>query len=79
MNERYALASQLAAEQVVAAIADRQGITPDEALAEFSKSGVYDRLLDPDTGLWHENPLDIADLCDMEAHGSPASPDTYYP
>jgi hypothetical protein len=56
----------------------RYGWSLNEALSELSKTRVYELLADSDTGLWTDNPSDIADIFDFEHAGEPVPPEIYF-
>jgi len=66
MSGKYDLMAQFTANMVAEILARRHGWELNTAISLFSKSDTYDTLIRSETGLWIDNPSDIADMYDME-------------
>jgi hypothetical protein len=62
MVEKYDMAAKLVANMVAEELAIRRTWSINEALSRMAKTDLYERLMDSETTLWMDNPLDIADL-----------------
>jgi hypothetical protein len=79
MSSKYEMTAQLTANMVVEVLAERHAWSLNETLSKMSKTGLFERLLDPDTKLWMDNPLDIADLFDKLFEGRQLTLADYFP
>jgi len=59
-------------------LAHRHGLALNEAISSFSKSKIFETLIDSETELWMDNPSDIADMYDMETSGAGIDPAYYF-
>jgi hypothetical protein len=64
MNAKYDMAARLTVNMVVEELMRRHSWGANETLSKMSKTSLYERLVDSGTGLWKDNPLDLADLFD---------------
>jgi hypothetical protein len=66
---KYDMAARLTVNMVVEELVRRHGWDANVALSKMSKTSLYERLVDSTTGLWKDNPLDLADLFDRLFNG----------
>jgi hypothetical protein len=78
MNEKYELAARLTANMVMESLAKRHDWSHNETLSRMSKANLYVLLTDSDTGLWMDNPSDIADMFDLEFQGKPLPHELFF-
>ena len=78
MSEKYDLMARFTANMVAEILAQRHDWPLNEAISHFSKSKVYETLIQSETELWIDNPSDIADLFDTESNGEAIDPARYF-
>jgi hypothetical protein len=65
MNKQEHLAAMVTAEIVFYIIKDMK-LSPEEAMQRFYNSEVFEKLQDPETGLYRESPAYVYDLYQIE-------------
>jgi len=78
MSEKFDLMARFTAHAVAEIIAHRYKIPLNEAISLFTKSKVFELLINSETELWIDNPSDIADMFDMETNGDSIDPAYYF-
>jgi len=78
MSEKFDLMARFTANAVTEIIAHRYAMPLNKAISLFSKSRVFELLINSKTELWIDNPSDIADMFDMETNGDPIDPAYYF-
>ena len=77
--DKYRLASEYVIKMVAERVADKHGWSINETLERISQLEVFGRLQDPATSLWTSNPVDIADMVEIELSGNKIDIGRYYP
>ena len=78
MKDKFDLMARLTAHSVAEILAGRHGWSLNEAISRFSKSILYEILIQSETELWMDNPADIADMFDMETSDEGIDPAYYF-
>jgi hypothetical protein len=78
MTEKYDMAAKLVANMVAEEIAARRVWSINDALSHMAKTELYERLMNSDTALWMDNPLDIADLFEKVLDGKQLDATDYF-
>jgi hypothetical protein len=65
----HEIGAKITIQTVIEIMSTRHGWTINETISRLSKLSLYEKLCDPETSLWVDNPNDIADLFDKELNG----------
>jgi hypothetical protein len=77
-ESKYTLATKMVAKMVAEELADRNGLTRNEAISQLTKTTIYDKLLDVSTKLWLDNPIDITNMVMYELRGEKIPLELYF-
>jgi hypothetical protein len=72
------MALETAIKMVVERVAQDHGWTLNQTIEEVSQLSIFDALSDPETFLWTESPVDLADMIETELRGGTIDPSRYF-